>query len=380
MDEKEKNIPEETAQIDTVSGDNGGNNQNKGAQAPARARGKMSARTKKRVIAVAIVTGALLLTLATVLIVMTVLNNRPPKLEDVRERFEKLLTDSQEVNEIIWGAGLPTYKRVERVIKSYEVDVVKENGDPVLDKDGNPVKKTLGYYLFEDEALGTIVSYEYQTRVSEGKKNEDGITIYTVYDVEHGCVLTEYKNGAARFARKTQTPVSGETALFEKDGYYYYALSDYKNEDLAYAGVYTGEEDSHYEYVRFDQTYKYTDDIKAALDAVYSNAFVAPLYEYLFTGVIGAINEANQPAYMDYTDDEDATYLMRSNDTGSWKWRDPLPAVSFDFSTMQMVKGNAKKVTVTLDYRLAGSDVVKQMTVDFVLESGMWLLNTPTFG
>ena len=387
MDEKEKNVPEETPEIDTVSGDNWGNNINKEVQASARVRGKISARTKKRLIAVAIATGALLLALATVLIVMTVLNNRPPKFEDVRGRFEKLLADSQEVNEMIWGAGLPTYARVERVTKTFEVDVVKENGDPVLDKDGVAQKKTLRYYLYEDATLGTIVAYEYQTRVSEGKTTEvevngvmQTVNVYTVYDVENGRVLTEYQNGASRFARKTQTPVEGETPVFEKGGYYYYALPNYQNEDLAYAGVYTGKEDSHYDYVRFDQTYKYTDDIKAALDAVYSNAFAAPLYEYLFTGVIGATNEANQPAYMDYTDDEDATYLMRSNETGSWKWRDPLPAVSFDFSTMQMVKGNAKKVTVTVDYRLAGSDAVKQMEVDFVLENGVWLLNTPTFG
>ena len=49
-------------------------------------------------------------------------------------------------------------------------------------------------------------------------------------------------------------------------------------------------------------------------------------------------------------------------------------------STMQMVDGNAKKVTVKVDYRLADSEQVKQMEIDFVLENGVWLLNSPTFG
>ena len=33
-----------------------------------------------------------------------------------------------------------------------------------------------------------------------------------------------------------------------------------------------------------------------------------------------------------------------------------------------------------VDAMLAGEDTVKQMQVDFVLENGVWLLNTPTFG
>jgi hypothetical protein len=343
-----------------------------------------------------IATGVALLVLAAVLIVMNVLNNRPPKFESVKDRFQQLLTDSQEVNEMIWGAGLPTYRRVERVILAFDVEfeaefekkVEKENGEIVLEKEKKLVQETLGYYFYEDDTYGTIVSYEYQARVWTGKTTDvklpsgeiKTVNVYAVYDVETGNVLAEYQNGAARFARKTQTPIAGESAIFEKNGYYYYALPGYENEDLAFAGVYNGKEDSHYDYVRFDQSYKYTDDVKTALDAVYSAAFAAPLYEYLFTGVIGATGEANQPAYMDYTNDENASYLMRSNDTGSWQWRDPLPAVTFDFATMQMVDGNAQKVTVTVDYRLAGSEEVKQMKVDFVLENGKWLLNTPSFG
>ena len=425
MDEKEKKISPKTDEIDTVSGDiekieeksakkaeksapaakkkvqkkdesaDKDEKDNKDNKEDKEGKGKkksthtpMSARTKKRLIRVGIVTGAILLVLATVLTVVTVLNNRPPKLEDVRDRFELLLTKSQEINEILWGAGLPTYARIDRTTKTFEVDVVKENGDPVLDKDGQAVKKALRYYQFEDATYGTIIAYEYQVRVSEGKTTEvevngeiQTVNVYTVYDVENGRVLTEYENGASRFARKTEAPIEGETPLLEKDGFYYYALPSYQNEDLVHAQVYEAEsEDEHYDFVRPNDTYTHTEDVKNAVAAVYSNAFAGPLYEYLFTGVIGAINEANQPAYMDYSDDEGNSYLMRSNNTGSWKWRDPLPVVVFDFSTMQMVKGNARKVTITLDYRLEGSDEVKQMAVDFVLESGEWYLNTPSFG
>ena len=408
MNEKEKNIPTGEENIDTVSGDIDHNaraaqdadelqkileeireeNAAPKDKKTSKKRAPMSKRTKKRLITVGIVSVAVLLLLAAILISVTIINNQPPEFSEVRGRFEALLLGSQEINEIIWGAGLPTYKRVEREIKTYDVAVKKGNGDPVTDKDGAPVTKTLRYYLYEDVTLGTIVSYEYQARVAEGKTTEvevngqmQTVPVYTIYDVENGGVLTEYKNGAARFAQKSQTPIEGKTLLLEKDGYYYYALPSYENPDLAYAEVYSGNEDSHYDYVRFDQAYKSVEELKSAIKAVYADAFMAPLYESLFTGMVGAVNDVHQAAYSDYIDGEtDAVYLMKSNTDGSWKWRDPLPVVQFDPSTMQMIDGNAQKVTVTVDYRLAGSDTVKQMKVDFVLESGEWYLNTPTFG
>ncbi len=381
MDEKEKDLSENTAEIDTVSGDMENKGADADAPAPKKARAPMSARTKKRLITVAIVTGALLLVLAGVLITVAIVNNRPPKFEDVRGRFEELLTKSQDVNEIIWGAGLPVYSRVDAETQVFELTVTKENGEPVKDKEGNVQKAKLRYYLYDDATYGRIVSYEYQVRVAEGKTNEDGYTVYTIYDVESGRVLSEYKNGAARFAQKTKTPVEGQTPIFEKDGYYYYALPNYENADMAASSIlYSGDEDSHYDYVRPNETYRNTDDVKAAIGAVYSNAFMAPLYESLFTGMVGATNDVYQAAYTDYIEEgTDREWLMKSNAGGAWKWRDPLPRAEFDLTTMQMTGGNAKKVTVTVNYRRAGEDTVKEMELDFVLEEGQWFLNTPTF-
>ncbi len=382
MNEKEKDLPEKEAETGTVSGDMENTAPKKAAGEPQATRGGMSARTKKRLIAVAIVTGALLVALGILLSVIAIINNRPPKFEDVRANFEELLTKSQGINEMIWGAGLPVYSRVDAETQVFELELKNEHGEPVKNKDGEVHKVKLRYYLYEDATLGKIVSYEYQTRVAEGKTNEDGYVIYTVYDVESGGVLPEYKNGAARFAQKTTEPLEGKTPIFEKNGYYYYALPGYENADLAASSIlYSGKEDQHYDYVRPNETYRNTDDMKVAIAAVYSNAFMAPLYESLFTGMIGATNDVHQAAYYDYIEEgTDREWLMKSNAGGAWKWRDPLPAVEFDFTTMQMTGGNAKKVTVTVSYHLVGEDAVKEMEVDFVRENGTWLLNTPTFG
>ena len=383
MNEKEKNIPEKMDENDTVLGDNE-NMEGEGQvlngkkplaelpetqDAPQKTRAPMSKRTKKRLIAVAIATGALLLVLAAVLITVSIIRNRPPKLEEVRGRFEELLTDSQEVNEIIWGAGLPTYRRMARETKSFPLTFKGK-------------EKSILYYLFEDERYGSVVAYQYQVWINDGQTNADGIPLLTYYDVESGEVVAKPEQGATRFAQKTKTAIEGARLVCERDGYYYYALSDYQNMDLVYAYLYEEKkEDEHYDFVYLGSSYKSTDDIKAAIDAVYANAFMQPIYEYLFTGVIGADNDANQPAYLDYIDENDTPYLMKSNTSASgWQWREPLPAVEFDFSTMQMTEGNASKVTVTVDYRVGGANEVKQMEIDFVLENEVWLLNTPTFG
>ena len=435
MDEKEKKISSKTDEIDTVSGDiektekktekkdtksepvakkkaqekNAGADDARDADAKEdgadedgkdkkkRTRTPLSARTKKRLIRVAIVTVALLLVLATVLTVSTVLNNRPPKLEDVKDRFELLLTKSQEINEILWGAGLPTYARVERKIKSYEIEfevefekkTKDENGETVTVKEKKLVQKALGYYLFEDDTYGTVVAYEYQARVMTGETTdvelESGetqtVNVYTVYDVESLHVIAEFQNGASRFARKTQEPIAGETPIFEKDGFYYYALPGYENEDLVYAGVYSGKEDSHYDYVRFDSSYKSTEDVRKALSEVYAYDYMAPLYEYLFTGAMGGMNDVYQPVYTDYVDQEsDTSYLMKANSKTIWKWQ-ALRKLTFDFSTMQMLEGesDANSVKVTIQYREEGKDGVQQMTVSFARESGSWYLNSPTY-
>ena len=369
MNEQEKNSLPEEEKTDPVSGDNEKKEEKAAAKKPARTRAPMSARTKKRLWIVAIVTGVLLLALAATLIVVSVLNDRPPEFSTVRERFEGLIERSQELNNIIWGEGLPTYKRVTRDIKSHTFEFKGE-------------EESIRYFAFEDKALGTVISYEYQIRRMEGKENADGVKIFTIYDAETGGVLNEYKQGASRFARRTKTPIEGETVLYRSENYYYYALPNYENPDIAYDSiVYTGREDQNYDYVRFDAAYKSTDELRDALAAVYANDYMAPLYENLFTGAFGGMNDVYQPVYTDYTDEEnDATYLMKANDKTIWKWQE-LRRLTFDYSTMQMLKSesDAHSVKVSVQYREEGKDAVQTMIVSFALENGNWYLNSATY-
>lgn len=368
MNEENKVIPENEEKTDTVSGDHAEKKPKKPAK-KKKTRANLSPRTKKRLILVAIVTGVILLSLIATVITVSILNNRPPEFATVRERFEMLIEKSQTLNDIVWGEGLKTYKRVTRDMKSYTFEFKGE-------------EESIRYFEFEDSELGTVISYEYQIRRMEGKLNEDGVKIYTVYDAETGGVLSEYKQGAARFARRVKTPIEGEEILYQSENYYYYALPKYENPDIMYDTiVYTGREDENYDYVRFDCAYKGTDEIQKALSEVYANDYMAPLYEYLFTGAMGGMNDVYQPVYIDYVDQEsDTTYLMKANANTIWKWK-ALRKLTFDFSTMQMLESesDANSVKVTVQYREEGKDGVQQMTVSFARESGNWYLNSATY-
>ncbi len=370
--EEEKNLPAQEGKTDTVVGDNAENmakSPSKRKTKEKKARAPMSPRTKKRVITVAIVSGVLLLALIGGIIAAAIINNRPPEFSKVRERFEMLIEKSQTLNNVVFGEGLPTYRRVTRDIKSHTFEFKGK-------------EESIRYFTFSDEEYGTVISYEYQIRRMEGQTNADGVKIYTIYDAETGGVLPQYKQGAARFAQRTRTPIEGKDVLHQSENYYYYALPNYENPDIAYDSVvYTGREDENYDYVRFDSPYKSTDEIQKALAEVYANDYMGPLYEILFTGAIGGMNDVYQPVYTDFTDADTATtYLMKANNKTIWKWKS-LRVLTFDFSTMQMLEdeSDANSVLVTVQYAEEGKDGVQQMTVGFARENDNWYLNSATY-
>lgn len=347
---------------DTVSGDND-KKEGKSTSKGKKKRKKMSPRTKKRVILVGVIVGVLLVALVAALIVSAVIENLPPEFHTVRDRFCVLIEASYELNDAIFGAGLPVYKRLEREFSHYTVTFKEKT-------------EKLGCYTFKDERYGTVVAYQYQIRRMEDKVNEDGYKIYSVYDVQTGNELTAYQESAQRFVQRTREMRDGY--VFEQNGFYYYQLEQYENVLLLESAYYDGQEDANYDYVRFDNKYKDTDALKSAIAEVYSNAYVSSIYENLFTGVLYSQSGVMQALYVDYVDtDNDMSYLMKSN-TEKWK---PLPGRRFDLSTMRMIEeeSNANSVTVELDSYLPGEQTRTPLRVRFARENGTWYLDSPTY-
>ena len=312
----------------------------------------------KYLLAVILTVAAVLIVLAAVLIVNLTRDRRAPELSEVKERFTALIEASHGVNTVLFGRGLPTYPRV---YEQREPHTVVFNEQPY----------TIYTYTFEDSEIGTVVGYQYYVRVPED--DGQGGTHYVAYDIATGAALG---NGYAqyRFAEKTTEARGG--AIYEANGYYYYALPDYEEPDF----YYTADDYPDYDYVRPDSPYQSTEEIRAAAAAVYANAYLRSVTGALFDGAVGAADDPTgtilAARYIDYRKDG-ISYLMQSNTVKGYD----LPARRYDYDTMRVARGsNSKFMKIEIESYLSG-DEQDRVTVRlaFAKENGVWLLDSPTY-
>jgi hypothetical protein len=352
MNEENKSIENISAQQDTV--------QSAAPEEPKKKREKTGNGRKKmpkNLLAVIISVVLVLCTLFTVLIVGLVRNNRPPELETVRERLIALIETSYEVNEIVFGDGLPTFPRIYEDVDPFKVTFEGK-------------EYTSYYFTFEDETYGTVVAYQYYIRRAEG---EEGNKNYVCYDVFTGNVVNPLQDGSYRFAQKTKK--ASDTYLYhnEKTGYYYIDLPDYKDPEF----IYEESDDKYYDYVRADSPYRTTDDIKDKVSQVYSGAYLVQIYENLFTGVAFSDGEDGvlYARYRDYQEDG-YTYLQKSNLV---KGLD-LPGRRYDFSTMKMTgESKSKYIVIEIESYIPGEEERLTVELAFALENGNWYLDSPSY-
>lgn len=366
MEENNKELPQDAV----ITPETGIEN----AQAPAREEAEPCACEKKKkqkkppngckkklskqLLATIISVSLVLLILCTVLISSLLRNRRPPELAEVRERFEALIEASAPVNQLLFGKGLPTYPRVYEDLRTFEVTYEEK-------------AYTRYYFTIADAEYGTVIAYQYFVQIVEGDESEKS---YSYYDILTKAPVSPLKDGPYRFAEKS-TEARGD-ALFEKGGYYYYALPDYEEPEF----IYEDADDKYYDYVRADSPYKLTDDIKAAAEAVYSAAYLQRLYDGLFIGVAFAEGEEGvlYARYRDYVDPEDDNvYLQQCNLVKGYD----LPDRRYDYDTMVIAKGsNARYVKIEIESYIAGDEQARTVvTLAFALEGGEWFLDNPSY-
>ena len=107
-------------------------------------------KNKKKLITVIVAVALVLIALIVTVVVVAVRKNRPPALEDVRGRFEQVLSASGEINEIFWGKGLPTYPRIYEESFSFK---------DVYDPNPEEKEKTISGFTFTTEDGREIVAY-----------------------------------------------------------------------------------------------------------------------------------------------------------------------------------------------------------------------------
>ena len=275
---------------------------------------------------------ALILVCASVL---PMVSCAPPKLDEVKDTFTKLIKDSENVNRILFGDGLAVY------------------GD---------------------------MKYDAATK-----------TYYTIYyHNELGKVCAYYDN-ATREYKVLRYGEAGESGLVYKNeelGHYLYPTSlKYSDEDgsLPEALLPTG-----YKFVRSDEVCTSINDITALASTVYSIEYLADVFEATM-GISGSdevlSNELITAKYSEVTDTESGKkYLVRADHNVC------EPQITFtrvyDFSTMTILK-NSRKNFVTVEISSygvyadieAGESKIGWSTtrLSFVKQDGEWRLDTPTY-
>ena len=328
-------------------------------------------KTKKKVLIVALCVVLVLAILATVLTVIAVISNRPPELEEVRGRFEELLTAAPAINVMLWGEGLPTYPRIYSEGFSF-----KDVYDPAPTEKN---EKNISGFTFTAEDGRVIVAYRgWMFFIPEG----ESAGVY--YDFEKNVTLAAKPDNSNyyRFAERVTSPRDGQEQnayLAENlggEGVYYYTLADF---DVSSVFFYTETDDEYYDYVKESSGYLTTDEMKLAAEKVYSTAYLSSVYESIFTGIIVEGGSSMLYArYYDYEDTESgAVYLVKDNRYKGYELKD----WTYDYATMEIVKkSNASFVTLEIDrYLTSDATVRERIKCTFAKENGTWYLDSPTF-
>ena len=135
--------------------------------------------------------------------------------------------------------------------------------------------------------------------------------------------------------------------------------------------VYYMDEGGNYDYVTEDCPYQTTAEIKVLAEAVYSDEYLASIYETMFVGVA---DEHAGMLYARYLDTDEG--LKKSNLHESMISARRV----YDYDTMVMVKpSGAQYVNLEFDTHLEGSDEIVRVRLTLVREDDGWRLDSPTY-
>ena len=342
--------------------------------------------------------------LTVILLASSLLSVSCGKIKDLapyREEFVALIEASYDVNEILFGKGLPVYSREESL---GELQYSEEKNEEFLayfkagqGKDypetlytDNEGKFRIYYWSYRDPALTKetgeniyVVKYRVTYYVPEGV-DENGDPDYDM--------VNETFYALRRENAEEKIPVGvpvGDRIYTTEEGRVYYALTDaYEEPEFEYE--YDESDNKNYDVVRLDCGYLGVDDIKEQAEKIYSKDYLSSIYSSLFDGIRsdyggGTASSVLLARYIEEAGEEGGTpYLRMCNVT------EPLYESRrvYDFSTMRIAKPyNKDRVNVILeaDGVYFSSETKKiengrhEVSLSFVLENGVWRLDSPTY-
>ena len=200
------------------------------------------------------------------------------------------------------------------------------------------------------------------------------------YEAEYQKIIDSYAEGLAAAQKalaeaeqkKASAVTEEELAAADK------AIEEAQREVKKNTYMFTKEEflaqydtDTTYTPVRSDK-YLTVSDIKAAAEQVYSKSYLMSIYETMFVGYIES--GMKDMIYARYYEGPDGLMILKDADV--WVTAKRI----YDYDTMKIVRpSNGKRVTVEMDSHLEGQSETLTVRLSFVLQDGVWYLNSPSY-
>ena len=312
----------------------------------------------KKIIKIAAIALAFALIISSVFIIRSC--SAPPEYEEIRERVEELIEASFDVNEIVWGKGLPTYERV--MLPTMEF---YESGKTYVDADGKEQPLNYYYYYVADSDA-KIVAFREQKALSSNFK----------YALVSSKQLTKEAVSAlcpAPLGENASDELYTEVYSNSEKSLYAYLIPF---TEPTYDFYYTAADPVDYDYVISDSKYASVDAIKAYVRTVYASAYADSLDSVLFDGVMEG--ELVQKArYTTYQSSRGAFFA-------SLNTFEPLFTERrvYLYNTARIDRANSNDTTVVVEfesYLPSSPDKITPTKVSFSLQDGVWYLSAPTY-
>jgi len=318
--------------------------------------------TTKKILKILAIVIAFAIIISSVFIIRSC--TAPPEYEEIRARVEELIEASFDVNDVIWGEGLPTYERVMAPTMKY-IETDKTYTD---DKGEEHPLNFYYYYVSEVEKKNVIA---YRERHVDAVKEGDFRYAYLTNepkDVETLSSLFPLVEG--------QTAAEGlYSAVFtdESAGKYAYSIPYVEK---TYDFYYTIGDPADYDYVRQDSKYASVDSIREYVRTVYSEEYAESLESFLFVGYMEG--DWIQKAHYDTYESSRGEMLAKLNAF------EPLfkERRVYLYETAAIDRKNSNNSYVVVDfstYLPSNPDKIEIASIAFTLQDGVWYLATPTY-
>ena len=287
----------------------------------------------------------------------------PPEYSSIRTRLEQLVEASYEVNEIIWGKGLPTYERVSDPRSSLEL---YKTDKTYTSNDGKELPLNYHYY-YPISSEYTVIAY----RREKDYKSDFRYALLTdkEYDATALALLFPATSQGAEESYYT------ELYADETSGKRAYSIPFTEKK---YDFYYTAADPEDYDYILADSPYASVDSIKEYIRTVYDEKYADSLDSVLFDGIAeGSL--VMKARYSPYVNSRGVSMLASLNTY------EPLFEEErvYRFETGKIVRNssNDERVVIEVESYLPSEPDKNEMSILAMMlgKDGKWYLSAPSY-